>query len=95
MARQRIGERQRHPACGKPYLTIAVMLTITTFVPVVLAANPGRLNEDFLEYLAGLEDDDDNWTWFINDDDGSPPARPPAGPPATSPVSPPARKEEP
>lgn len=94
MVGQRIDER-RQPASTQSHLTAALMLlTVVTVVPVVPAAAPERLDEDFLEYLAGLEDDNDNWTWFVADDD-APPARPPAKPPTMSPIKPPARKEAP
>lgn len=71
-----------------------MLLTLTAFVPAAYAATREQLAEDFLEYLAGLEDDNDNWTWFVADDE-PPPTRPPAKPPAKDPVNPPARKEEP
>lgn len=35
---------------------------------VAQAAEPEPLDEDFLEYLAELEDEGDNWTWFVSDD---------------------------
>jgi hypothetical protein len=37
------------------------------FAGVATADESATLDEDFLDYLAELEDDADNWTWFAAD----------------------------
>jgi len=45
------------------------------------AAEPEALDEEFLEYLAELDDDEDDWIWF--DDDENPVTKPTTARPAT------------
>jgi hypothetical protein len=48
------------------------------------AAEPVPLDEEFLEYLAQLEGDEDDWTWFEADEVKSAPVKPPASKPASA-----------
>lgn len=49
---------------------LAVVLAL---LPVITsAAAPPPIEDDFLDYLAELEDSSDDWTWFAEDQQVSP-----------------------
>jgi hypothetical protein len=53
----------------------AVLVALGTMPAFVRAADAEVLDEDFLDYLAEFEDEDDDWSWFDGDDKPSPPKR--------------------
>jgi hypothetical protein len=42
----------------------AGLIALAALPSVVRAADPEVLDEDFLDYLAEFENEDDNWSWF-------------------------------
>jgi hypothetical protein len=47
----------------------AAALVIALLPAWLKAAEPEALDEEFLEYLAEFEDEDDIWAWLAQDDD--------------------------
>ena len=70
-------------AVSLPALAIGTALLAGT----ARAAEPAPLDEEFLEYLAQLEGDEDDWTWFEADEPPPAAAKPAARPaPASQPA---------
>ena len=54
-------------------------------LPILVNADDEALEEDFLEYLAEFDDEDDDWSWFDSADNKSV-KQPPGKPTGTKPT---------
>ncbi|MFL6549432.1 MAG: hypothetical protein ACJ8OJ_12105 [Povalibacter sp.] len=50
---------------------VAALVALVALPAVVCAAEPETLDEDFLEYLAELDQVEDDWSWFADEDKAS------------------------
>ena len=68
------------PTAREATLPFAALIALAAMPVIVRAADTDVLDEDFLDYLAEFEDEDDDWSWFDGEDKPSSSERSPNAP---------------